>query len=384
MNKIISVLTAVSCMGVLAPSAWCQAGKIGTQLMKKAPSSALDVLGSRFSAGANIAKTQAALERAANFARLRSPHLLRSDILQKQGEFNTFVAHRIDPTPAADLRLRLVSPSLEQSKNAVQEYMDCFADFRAMRKEVDPVLGNALLERINLLEALHPSQLGYYAGIVQSMEFRVKKLQRTLFPNDPALAQVKTYLEFAASKFNKFYSPEISTPKGYVGRPFVQEEFWMEYDWRNGERDAALTALPENVRLAVLNDSEDILDMYKLWERQGRFPAGWKVSGYEDALHLLNAVEAGQKFDLIVSDINVPGGGGRYFVHRLREMGIQTPVIGCSGYTRDKIDSKELHDIGFDGYMYSDDMFEETSGFYKWKSYVSNYYYYQRVGGWPR
>lgn len=384
MNKIISVLTVVSCMGVLVPSAWCQAGKIGTQLIKRTPSSALDVLGSRFSAGAAIAKTQASLERAAKLATLRSPHLLRSDILKKQGEFNTFVAHRIDPTPAADLRLRLVSPSLEQSQEAFQAYEACFADFRAMRKEVDPVLGNALLEKIDLFESLHPSQLGYYAGLVQLMEFRVKKLQRTLFPNDPALAQVKAYLEFAASKFNKFYSPDISNPRGYVGRPFVQEEFWMEYDWRKGPRDKSLTALPENVRLAVLNDNEDILDMYRLWERQGRFPAGWQVSTYEDTLHLLDAVKSGRKFDLIVSDINVPGGGGRYFVHQLREMGIQTPVIGCSGYTRDKIDSKELHDIGFDGYMYSGDMFEEAAGFSTWKSYVGNYYYYKRIGDWPR
>ena len=46
--------------------------------------------------------------------------------------------------------------------------------------------------------------------------------------------------------------------------------------------------------------------------------------------------------------------------------------------------SKELHDIGFDGYMYSGDMFEEAAGFSTWKSYVGNYYYYKRIGDWPR
>ncbi len=384
MNKIISILTVAGCMGVLTPDAWCQAGKFATQLIKKTPYSALDILGSRFAAGEAAARTQASLARTAQMAAMRhSPNLLRSDLVRKQSAFNTVIAHEINPTPIPNLRPRLVVPSLEQTQEAVQEYMDFFTDFKAMRHEVDPVLGNALLERTNLLETMHPSQLGYYTGLVRSVDFRLKKLQKTVFSTDPALAEVETYLNFAESKFNKFYTPDI-TPNGSVVRPFVQEEFWMEYDWHKPPRDEALTALPENVHMAVLNDTEDILDMYKLWEQQGRFPKGWKVSTYDDTMNLLNAVKSGQKFDLIISDINVPGGGGRYFVHSLREMGIQTPVIGCSGYTRDKIDSEELFLIGFDGYMYSDDMFEESSGFYKWKSYISNYYYYQRVGGWPR
>lgn len=379
MNKIISILTVAGCMVVLTSNSWCQAGKIATQLIKKMPSSsALDILGNRFTAGAAVAKTQAYIERTARMATMQ-----HSPVALNRSEFNTFIAHRITPTPISSLRVRLVAPSLEQTQKSVQEYMNFFTDFRAMRQEVDPVLGNALLERTDLLETMHPSQLGYYTGLIHSINLRSKKLQKTLFSTDPALAEAETYLNFAESKFNKFYTPDI-TPKGSVVRPFVEEEFWMEYDWHKPVRDEALTALPENVHMAVLNDTEDILDMYKLWEKQGRFPEGWKVSTYHDTMNLLNAVKSGQKFDLIISDINVPGGGGRYFVHCLREMGIETPVIGCSGYTRDKIDSKELHDIGFDGYMYSDDMFEEDAGFSTWKSHVGNYYYYKRIGDWPR
>lgn len=378
MNKIISILTVACCMGMLTPDAWCQAGKIATQFIKKTPSSALDILGSRFAAGEAAARTQAYLARTAQMATMRL-----SPVARKPSEFNTFIARPINPTPISKLRVGLVGPSWEQTQESVQEYMAFFTDFRAMRQEVDPVVGNALLDGTNLLETMHPSQLGYYINLIQSVKSRLSRLQKTSFSSDPALAEARAYLEFVESKFNKFYTPDI-TPNGSVVRPFVQEEFWMEYDWHKGTRDEALTALPENVHMAVLNDTEDILDMYKLWEQQGRFPKGWKVSTYDDTMNLLNAVKSGQKFDLIISDINVPGGGGRYFVHSLREIGIQTPVIGCSGYTLDKINSEELFSIGFDGYMYSDDMFEESSGFYKWKSYISNYYYYQRVGGWPR
>lgn len=383
MKKRIFALTVVGCLGIGTSNAWCQVGKMGVQLVKKTPTSALDVLGSRFSAGANIAKTQAALERAAKLAALRSWNVPNKNFIRTRQNFNTFILNPITPTSSSDLRLRLVSPSMKQGQEAVQKYEEFFADFKKVRTEINSVLGNSLLDGTDLQKTLHPSQRGYYAGKLQALEFRLNKLQNFLFPNDPALVQARKYIEFAASKFNEFYSPSVTVNK-YVARPFVQDEFWMEYDWRQGPRDESLTLLPENVHMAVLNDSYDILNMYRQWERTGRFPKGWKVSVYDDARKLLDAISAGENFDLIISDINVPGGGGRYFVGQLREMGSNAPVIGCSMYRRDKIDSKELHKIGFDGYMYGDDMFEESAGFWKWAGYVKNYYYYKRIGNWPR
>ena len=203
--------------------------------------------------------------------------------------------------------------------------------------------------------------------------------------DDPLLSFAREYLTYVRwTVYPQAKDIYFITPLPVrTDRPYVQEEFWMEYDWRKFPRDESLTQLPEDVHMVVLNDTHDILDMYKPWEREGRFPKGWKVSVYDDTKELLDAVKVGSKFDLVISDIQVPG-GGRYFVGQLRDMGFDTPVIGCSMYTRDKIDSQELHQIGFDGYMYGDDMFEESAGFYKWAGYIKNYYYYKRIGNWQR
>ncbi len=385
MNQSIKVLLGIVCAGVMVPCAWGQAAKAGRQALKglssaSKPVSALGRLDARVSAA----------QRAVSHVRPVKVDLPSVPVkagvtsaARARVQFDAYAAKVITPTPSVNLRPRLVSPTVSQTQEAVQQYEQFFADFSEFHKYINPMIGNALLENVKLAETLHPTQIGRLAGELRGLEMRASKLQRLLFPNDPALKDALEYISFASQEVNKFYTPEVAETSHAV-RPYVQDEFWMEFDWHKGKQDETLKQLPENVHMVVLNDTKDILNMYKQWEREGRFPQGWKISVYEDTKELLEAVEAGTKFDLVISDINVPGGGGRYFVNRLREMGVNTPVIGCSMYTRDKIDSQELHQIGFDGYMYGDDMFEESAGFYKWNGYIKNYYYYKRIGNWPR
>lgn len=376
MNKWIKLLGSCFLVAATASQAWSQVGKIVRSVR---------------GAAAGVPSVARVVERQAIQARSAVPAFRASAALpvkplrwrQNREMLDKYVMHTIVPTQSTSLQPRLTSPTISQSQEAVHEYEKFFSDLADVRKEVDPKLGYALLDNVNLLETLVPMEVNYFAERLHGLEFRAKQLQNTLFPSDPALKEAKEYLMFASQRLNKFYAPEV-TSAYRSDRPFVQEEFWMEYDWRQGPRDEALTQLPENIHMAVLNDTEDILYMYQRWLREGRFPAGWKVSVYEDTVKLLEDVEAGAKFDLIISDIHVPGGGGRYFVNRLRRNDAETAVIGCSMYTRDKIDSAELFSIGFDGYMYGDDMFEESSGFFKWVSYIKNYYYYKRLGGWKR
>lgn len=139
-------------------------------------------------------------------------------------------------------------------------------------------------------------------------------------------------------------------------------------------------------RVAVVNDFPFFRNRVAELHRQERLFAGGTLHTYASADALLDAMlTRGERYGVIFTDIIISdGGGGRYFVGQLRDMGFDTPVIGCSMYTRDKIDSQELHNIGFDGYMYGDDMFEESAGFYKWAGYIKNYYYYKRIGNWHR
>lgn len=378
MNNTVRMLLSLVFVGMVFPSAWAQLpGQVAKASRAASRASALG----RMDALAQQGKSAAA---AARVSRVKVPAVPVRSVDAPLGnvrwQFEHFVLRSINPTPTGSLRPRLVSPTLPQAQEAIKDYETFFADFAELRKELDPVLGNALLENVNLQQSLPPMELSYYITKLSTAKVWAVRLQNVLFPTDAGLKSAVEYLDFASQKFDKFYTPEVPNAS-YQVRPYVQEEFWMEYDWRKGPRDESLTQLPENVHMAVLNDTQSILDMYKQWESQGRFPKGWKVSVYEDTLDLLNAMNSGMQFGLIISDIHVPGGGGRFLVSEMRQKGIETPVIGCSMYTRDQINSEELHNIGFDGYMYGDDMFEESAGFVKWNGYIKNFYYYQRMAG---
>lgn len=150
-------------------------------------------------------------------------------------EFETHVLRTFTPTPLPELRPRLMAPTAVQMQEATSAYETFFADFSAFRKEMDPVLGNALLEGKNLQQTLHPTELSYYITRLGNLRLRSNSLQNVLFPSDAALKGVREYIDFTMQKFDKLYTPEVSVLVR-PDRPYVQEEFWMEYDWRKGPR----------------------------------------------------------------------------------------------------------------------------------------------------
>ena len=60
------------------------------------------------------------------------------------------------------------------------------------------------------------------------------------------------------------------------------------------------------------------------------------------------------------------------------------PVIGCSNFPAYTLNDEELFQLGFDGYMYADDMFEEVYGSFNWMSNIKRYFYYKNLHGWQR
>jgi two-component system cell cycle sensor histidine kinase/response regulator CckA len=73
--------------------------------------------------------------------------------------------------------------------------------------------------------------------------------------------------------------------------------------------------------------------MTRLLERQG-----YQVSGYTDARTALAAVRADPaKFDLAVTDYNMPGMSGLDLARSLREIRADLPIAVASGYITDEL-----------------------------------------------
>jgi signal transduction histidine kinase len=83
----------------------------------------------------------------------------------------------------------------------------------------------------------------------------------------------------------------------------------------------------EEIRLLLVEDDEDFGEVLVLRLKKAAFDAAW-VKTAEDALREME----NDSFDVIVSDIKLPEMDGMDFLARVREMGLDVPVIMLTGY----------------------------------------------------
>lgn len=82
------------------------------------------------------------------------------------------------------------------------------------------------------------------------------------------------------------------------------------------------------IRIAVIDDDEAVLDSLRLYfARQGI-----ETSCFAAANEFLSAMQGGQRFDCIVSDVRMPGMSGLDLVHRLKSGGVLAPVVLITGH----------------------------------------------------
>lgn len=292
----------------------------------------------------------------------------------------------ITPTPLRELRVNLIHPTTEQVQQAVSEYRNLVKDFAPVHKEITTKLLYKTLPN-DKWTALLPQERRSLILSLSRLQGRVEKLRRVVFAKDQPLEKMAVWIDTALQEVNPFYMPGIRLRGRADKRVFDRNEFFLKYP-NKADLPAGVTApertVPPDLRVAVLNDQEDILDMYRAWDQQGRLGEGWSVTTYKDTRNLLNDLQNGHMYDLIITDLTVPGGGGYFLTDQVREMGLNMPIIGCSMYTLDKLDAQKMFDQGFDGYIYGDDLFEEMSGSVSWLGYIKNYYYYKALHGWSR
>lgn len=72
---------------------------------------------------------------------------------------------------------------------------------------------------------------------------------------------------------------------------------------------------------------------------------GMEVEAFADGLDAYMSARNGARFDLLVTDLLMPGMGGSELVHRLRDDGINRPVIVVTGYSNDIPTLSELSQV---------------------------------------
>ncbi len=117
--------------------------------------------------------------------------------------------------------------------------------------------------------------------------------------------------------------------------------------WLPARRDSvankALTTVPfgavtMNGRVLLMDDEEGIRDMASQILRRIGFLVETAADGAKAVEAYRAALERGQRFDLVVMDLTVPGGmGGLAAMRELREIDPQVRAIVSSGYSSDPV-----------------------------------------------
>jgi two-component system response regulator FixJ len=82
------------------------------------------------------------------------------------------------------------------------------------------------------------------------------------------------------------------------------------------------------IRIAVIDDDEAVLDSLRLYFARQNI----ETTCFASAQEFLSAIEDGQRFDCIVSDVRMPGMSGLDLVHRLKTGGLVAPVVLITGH----------------------------------------------------
>lgn len=96
-------------------------------------------------------------------------------------------------------------------------------------------------------------------------------------------------------------------------------------------------------RIWVVDDDEAVREY--LVAALGAF--GYEVRGFGGPLQTLQAVDGGESYELLVTDVSMPGMDGLELHLALRARGIRRPVMFCSGYSERAASVPSGHDVDF-------------------------------------
>jgi CheY-like chemotaxis protein len=94
--------------------------------------------------------------------------------------------------------------------------------------------------------------------------------------------------------------------------------------------------LPVGRRVLVAEDDPAMRDLFALVLRERGYQVETVSTGSE-LKSLLSEAEPGRHFDLIVTDVKMPGGSGIDVIDQLRQNGDSTPVLIVTAFPQDHI-----------------------------------------------
>ena len=273
-------------------------------------------------------------------------------------------------------------------------YKEVLNNFTQFKKEMDTWLYyQSKPSEQHVVSMAEQEELGRR---IMEMNAELAKLKRYVSSEDEAYHAACEYMLYVVQKVNPLLRGMMEKNALFPpNRKYQMEEFFL-HNPRN-EKESSWNAflplsirakqisskLPKKFKIAVVNDKYDFLDEV-YWNHKKLFVPDWQITTYDDAQTLLQDVNQGSRFDVILTDIVVPG-GGFYLTVTLRKEGFKGAIIALSAFQEKDLLGKELFEAGFDGMISVPiDLQAERDWPLRVMQKLHNYFYYRHLYNWTR
>ncbi len=241
-------------------------------------------------------------------------------------------------------------------------------------------------------EHLSPEHIRQMVGDIEAAQEVVASAQ-VIWGQEPSVEKAALYLQ----QVRQFYSMlgtgiyEHINPKANAvikradGHVYNAEEFGLRSHQVIHEIPHVTTAeqaawvnstygeLPQRMRVAVLQDDKAIINgLHMMRQRAGL--KDWTMDFYEDPEAFLRSPKALQ-YDMVLTDVLIKNGGGRYLARQLRSRGYEGSIITLSGFEASAHSGKSFFADGIDGMIalgwttdYADKIWYNLTKYFKLKA----------------
>lgn len=320
------------------------------------------------------------------------PNIPQSSLIAER-----LMVQTLPPTEPFRLPLLLIDPSYEQRLAVAKQYKTTLENFQQFKKEINPVLYYQMKpsER-RVLPAVEKAR---WVDKILAMHNQLRALNILVAPHDQPLVQANLYVQYAMETIEPNFVGLLDSGlrEKRTDRKFNQKEFMMEppKDGRLASlknylpyslrlRQAA-NKMPAGIKMAVLNDRASALEAIQD-KHKTVFCPKWKITTYHDTEALLNDIKYGRvQYDIILTDLMVPGGGGYYLTASLRHQGFGGVILAATAFQPEERLSIGLFNKGFDGMLSLPENFELNKEWpLEMMEHFNNYFYYRDLNGWKR
>lgn len=322
------------------------------------------------------------------------PSPARPSVPAWQRDVEHYIARTVRMSDLTNLPYATTPRTARQRLAFSAKYQETMARFKKFKSETDSFLYYQL--KPSEKRTLHSAESNMRLYSIMDMERELVRLSVIVDAKaDPALAFALQYVRRVRDEVSPFLKG-LSGEDIYFSRSdrkFVPREFYLHTFelggligmLRPGLAVKELQQLPPNLRVAVLNDRRSVLDKVKASHKKGVFIATGQVSCFSRADDLLRSVHSGVKYDVVLTDMVVAGGGGYYLTNLLRLNGFRGAVIAVTAYEPDDQMALDMFNRGFDGMFTMAGNFEY---FPLWEAEImrglNKYFRLRQMRGWVR